>query len=137
MLNGFFHSGLVFFVPLYVAAESQSLTDNGHNHDLWSISITSFSCIIVVVSIKLIMYTKIWNWVHFVVLGFCSIFPYFAFIFIYDFITETPAYLTMNALASSYYFYFNIIATGLIVIVLDGGLYFARRSFWPTKSEIL
>lgn len=137
MLNGFFHSGLVFFIPLYAASESNSLSEDGHNYDLWSISITSFTCVIIIVTIKLIIHTKIWNWVHFVVLGLFSIFPYFGFIFVYDFMTETPAYLTMGALASSYYFYINIIATSLLVLILDGGIYFARRVFRPTKSEIL
>mmetsp|Transcript_12094 Transcript_12094/g.1816 ORF Transcript_12094/g.1816 Transcript_12094/m.1816 type:complete len:105 (+) Transcript_12094:3004-3318(+) len=89
------------------------------------------------VSIKLILHTRIWNYVHFVVLGFFSLIPFFGFIFVYDFITETPAYLTMGILASSSYFYTNIIATSLFVIAFDGGIYFLRRLKYPTNSEKL
>ena len=56
--NGFYHSLIVFFIPLY-AAEEGILTESGLNHDLWGFSISSFSAIIIIVNLKLAINTKL------------------------------------------------------------------------------
>lgn len=92
MANGFLHSIAVFFIPLYSSIESYSINNDGHNFDMWGFSITSFSCIILIVNIKLALHTRYWNIYHILAILFTSVFPYFGYIFVYDVIAATPAF---------------------------------------------
>lgn len=134
--NGILHSFIVFFIPLYAAAEGV-LDEDGHNFDLWSFSITSFSCIIIIVNLKLAVNTKLWNKFHYICMFGLSIALYFIFILIYDILTYTSSFHTVYVLLGTYYYYFCIFATVFLVCIIDLGLTFAYKFLNPTNSDIL
>ncbi|CAG9311668.1 unnamed protein product [Blepharisma stoltei] len=134
--NGLFHSFIVYFIPFY-AAEYGMLTEDGLNHDLWSFSITSFSCVILIVNLKLSLHTR--HWTVYSVFSICilSLLLYFGFILVYDSLTELPDYLSIFQIIESPYFYLSIFTTLSLVASIDGGIHFFRRIFHPSKPEIL
>lgn len=136
IVDGFLHSFLVFFIPFY-ASDNGILTGNGLNHDMWSFSITSFSCVILIVNLKLSLHTRHWTYYSLFTISILSICLYFGFILIYDRMTDYPDYLSIFQILESPFFYLTIYATLCIVISLDGGIYFFRRMFRPLKSEML
>mmetsp|Transcript_19093 Transcript_19093/g.19106 ORF Transcript_19093/g.19106 Transcript_19093/m.19106 type:complete len:183 (+) Transcript_19093:1450-1998(+) len=119
LANGFVHSVIVFFIPLY-ASEEGIMTSKGYNYDHWTFAITSFSSIILIVNFKLGLNTNYWNLWHFIAMGITSILAYIVFIVIYDPFTTTPSNMTLYQLFATQYFYITIITTTLFVVVLDG-----------------
>jgi phospholipid-transporting ATPase len=136
LFTGLIHSTIIFFIPLYTA-QNGILKSNGRNQDFWSVSITSFTCIILIVDLKLAVSTRLWNKIHFFTITCLSLVLYFAFIFFYDQYSPLPSRFTLQELASSAYFYLNIIVTVSLVLSLDIAAGFFRRAFWPTKAEKL
>lgn len=124
ILNGFLHSFAIFFIPMYVFEESKVMDSEGHNSDMWAFSITAFSCILLTVNMKLALASRYWNWFNILcTLGF-SIGLYFAFIFIYDRMTTTPALYTLWMLCSSAKYWLTIVAVLGLIAVMDGFLHF-------------
>jgi magnesium-transporting ATPase (P-type) len=85
---GLLHSLIAWGVP-FLALESQILTEDGYNSDLWSYSMISFSCVMFMVTIKFITITRVWNWLVIMGVTFLSIAIYVLFIFVYDFVQIT------------------------------------------------
>jgi phospholipid-transporting ATPase len=136
VFNGVFHSCIVFFIPLY-ASEEGIFTSDGQSYDLWSFSIASFSCIIIIVNIKIGLATKLWNKFHYFSVLFISVVLYFVFILIYDVTTYTPAYHTVLFLIKTHYFYFCILSTVTLVCCIDFPLTVIFKTFFPTDSDKL
>ena len=134
ILNGTFHSCIIFFIPLY-ASEEGIITANGHTFDQWSFSIASFSSIIFIVNIKLALNTKLWNYIYlFAMLG-TSIILYFVFILIYDVTTYTSSFRTVLFVIGTQYYYFSILSTVSLVCVLDVALTIMAKTYYPTQSD--
>jgi phospholipid-translocating P-type ATPase (flippase) len=136
MYTGFLHSFIVFFVPFY-AAEEGIFTENGLGYDIWSFSISSFTCIIIIVNLKLALNTRLWNVFHFIAIFGLSIAIYIVFILIYDLFTYTSSFRTVYTLIGTYYYYLSIICTIFLVCVLDLGLTFANTLLFPNDSDVL
>ena len=64
---GIVHSCIAFFLP-YSFLRLQIINSAGHNVDLWFLSITSFTSIVIMVNLKLYTYERVFNWISF--LGF-------------------------------------------------------------------
>ena len=124
IMNGILHSVAIFFIPLYVFEESNILDSDGHNSDMWSFSITAFTCILLTVNSKLFLASRYWNWFNFLCMFGLSIGLYFAFIFIYDRMTSTPALYTLWMLCSSAKYWLCIIVVLGLVAVMDGFAHF-------------
>jgi magnesium-transporting ATPase (P-type) len=82
---GIAHSVIAWGVP-FLALESQILTEEGYNSDLWSYSMISFSCVMLMVTIKFATITRVWNWLVLTAVLILSILIYIIFIFVYDFV---------------------------------------------------
>ena len=136
MGEGVFHSLVVFLVPFW-AAEEGILSSEGFNHTFWTFSITSFSAVILVVNIKLAIYTRHWNLWHHIAIWLTSVVLFFGFIIVYDGLTSSSAFGTVGALMGSYFYYFCMSSVVVLVVVIDGGAAFLRRNFWKTSAEIL
>lgn len=57
------------------------MTD-GKNADLWSFSLTSFTCVFTVVTIRIVNWTRWWTWVNFVFYSVFSICVYASYIWV-------------------------------------------------------
>jgi phospholipid-translocating P-type ATPase (flippase) len=116
---GIFHSVLIFFLPLY-ASKNFILNSGGKNIDFTCFSITSFTCIIFIVNLKLSLNTRLWNIYHWICLMLLSIFLYFGFILTYDVFATSVFYDSIFFILASSYFYLCIFVTACWVLVLDG-----------------
>ena len=133
---GVLHSCLVFFLPLYAVQEG-IIDGDGHNSDFWIFSITSFTCVIFLVNLKLVICTRVWNKMHVICITVSSIGLYLLFIVIYDLVSPTASRGSILQIFSSPYFYTILIAVLIISFAFDGGIYMLRRIAKPTNSEVL
>lgn len=133
---GIFHSALIFFIPLF-AAQRSIMNKSGWNSDFTFFSITSFTCIIFVVNLKLSLTTRLWNIYHAISMILLSIMLYFGFIFIYDVIASTIFASSILVVMRSFYFYICILVTVSWVLVFDGAMLMLQKILVPKKSEML
>lgn len=135
-LFGVFHSALIFFLPI-LAAQRSIINDSGWNSDFTYFSITSFSCIIFVVNLKLCLTTRLWNIYHAISVLILSIMLYVGFIFVYDLLGSGIFGSSVFMVIRSFYFYLCILAIISWVLVFDGAIFFIQRVLVPKKSEVL
>jgi len=131
--KGVLHSIIIFYIPWMVFAESQVLDKDGQSADFWCASITSFTCIILVVNLKLALVVREWN---FYVLGsilLCSISIYFGFIFIYDALAEasTIRHTLVMLLRAPAYWLCIMVCLGLVLLVEGSVLFFSLTHKQP------
>ena len=136
MYFGVFHSCIVFFIPLYAGSKG-ILDSKGHNMELTCFSITSFSCVIMIVNLKLSLTTRFWNMYHLISIILFSIILYIGFILIYDVIGDGIFCSSIIVILSNYYFYICIFVCFCWVCVFDGALLITQRIVSPKNSEIL
>ena len=130
---GTLHAAFIFFVPLYAAQEG-FLDEPGHVHSLWSVSITAFTCIIVVVNLKLAIHTVYWNYLHLISILGLSIGVYFVFILVYDHMRgpggpggAAGTAGTVAVLIQTWYYWGSILAVSCLVVSLDAGISFVQK----------
>jgi phospholipid-transporting ATPase len=136
LLTGVLHSVLVFFIPLY-AVQAGIIDVSGHNADFWVFSITSFTCIVFLVNVRIALYSRVWTGLHVVSIVVLSIVLYLMFMIVYDFSSPTPSRGSVFQIFSTPYFYVILLAILMISLVFDAGLLVARKVLKPTKSEVL
>lgn len=136
VLYGVFHSGIVLFIPLY-ASKKSILDSDGHNLDFTCFSITSFSCIIIIVNLKLSLTTRLWNIYHICSILLLSISLYFGFILVYDVMNSSIFADSIHMVLSSYYFYICIYSAFCWVCVFDGAFLIIQKVLKPSHSEVL
>ena len=78
------HSAIVFFIPIYIFQESNILLQSGKSTDIWTLSLTSFTCLYAVVTCNLVVWTRWWTWVSFFFYSVCSLFVYIAYVWFSD-----------------------------------------------------
>ena len=79
---GFIHSLLVYLIPVWIFQEHHVLLPSGQNIDIWSLSITSFTCMFTVVTLNLVVWTRYWTWVSFFFYSILSIFVYIGYVWL-------------------------------------------------------
>lgn len=84
---GLIHALIIFFVPVWIFQDNHVLLPNGQNSDMWTLSLTSFTCLYTVVTGKLIVWTRWWTWVSFFFYSFMSICVYISYMWISNYWT--------------------------------------------------
>ena len=136
IIFGIFHSAIIFFIPLY-ASQNGIVSSEGFEMDFACFSITSFSCIMIVVNLKLCLTIRLWNIYHFAAILLLSIFLYLGFILVYDVFGETIFSDSIFVILESYYFYLCIFVCFSWVCVFDGAFFILKRIIKPKNSEVL
>lgn len=136
VVTGFFHSLIVFFIPLY-AVQAGIIDSAGHNADFWVFSITSFTCIVFLVNVRIALYSRVWTTLHIVSIVVLSIVLYLLFMVTYDYVSPTAARGSVVQIYSTPYFYVILITILILSFVFDGGILISRRILRPSKSEVL
>ena len=133
---GIFHSALVFFIPLYVS-NKEVISSEGMQVDYVFFSITSFTCIILLVNLKLALWTKYWTIYHVVGIVLFSFLLYVAMIFLYDLLSEGNFSSSIYDILFSPQFYFTILVVICAFFVTDGGFFIKRQIMHPSDSRKL
>ncbi|KAF0976515.1 hypothetical protein FDP41_004414 [Naegleria fowleri] len=80
IVNSIFHSVVCFFVPFFCLVGAKF--PDGQDIDTYSIGIVVYSCVLVVITIKIALETSSWTWMHVVFyLGSLLIWPLFIFVY--------------------------------------------------------
>lgn len=118
IVQGWFHGILVFIICIYSHIKNV-ITESGFTSDLWSFSITMFSCIILMVDLKLALYTHSWTYLMGISLGLGSIVIYFIYVWIADQIIEFNIYKTASLAFSNPRNYLACLICLVSVVIFD------------------
>lgn len=139
-LLGCFHAAIIYFVPLYTFVDSGIMWGNhdndGKTGDLWTMSLCSYTSIIFVVNLKLLLGSRSLTLVHFIAISVTSIGLYFLWMWVSD----NVVYQVQNTVSDSHkspLFYLSMIcAVGGCFI---GDFFVKALNFviWPSPSEYL
>ncbi len=117
LLSAFITSSTIFFI-IYYSLRDAIINYQGHNINLWFLSITTYTAIIIVVDLKLLFNTN--HVTVFVILSvlLLSLLLYFGYSWIADGVFSFKIYKTMNALVNSPQFYLTqVLIIGFFIIV--------------------
>lgn len=97
------------------------LTPNGYNNDIWTFSVTHFTCIIIVLNLRLIITSKALNAWNLVGIYVTSIGLYLTYAWFSNYMTYSLTYLSFEVIWSSPQFW-------LILIMSVGSCYITDRA---------
>lgn len=116
IIQGLFHGVLVFVMTLFVC-ENSIVVQSGGTADIWCFSIMMFSSIILMVDLKLAIYTHSWTYLMGISIGLGSIVIYFVYVWIADQIKEFHIYKTASlAFSTSLNYFCCFICLGIMLI---------------------
>ena len=116
--QGWFHGVLVFLVSLYTLNKGIIL-QSGITSDLWVFSIIMFSMIILMVDLKLALYTHSWTYLMGISLAIGSIMIYFLYVWIADQISQFNIYKTASLAFSTPLNYLACLICLMILLIFD------------------
>lgn len=76
---GILHALIVFLIPYFVYANSV-MNKNAYNNDIWSFSVTSFTAVIFIVNLKLMVQERYFTWINLFSVFVLSFGVYFTYI---------------------------------------------------------
>ena len=118
MLEGLIHSIFVFTVPFYLF-EKSVIREDGLNGDLWNYSVATFTAIVLIVTLKMMVYTRVYNWLHWVAILVTSVGFYLSYVIISNYFSFSKTHLSIIVILSSPLFYFAVLLTTGFLILLD------------------
>eukprot|EP00742_Colponemidia_sp_Colp-10_P004432 GILJ01004732.1.p1 GENE.GILJ01004732.1~~GILJ01004732.1.p1 ORF type:complete len:1202 (-),score=174.20 GILJ01004732.1:68-3673(-) len=134
---GVYHSLVVFLVPMFVFT-NPALSSSGYTVGLWDFSLTVYSCVVLVVTLKLALDTEYWTWVTHVavwVLTFPVIF--YAFAFIYEQFDWSFMYLVANQIMATPQYWFCLLLAAALCLLPDLAYKSYLRMYQPSPTTIL
>lgn len=132
------HSLLTFYAPLWFVYESGILNESGINMDLWAFSLTSFTCLYAIVTVRICVWTRWWTCVSFIFYSFLSIFVYIIYIWGAEWLGITLENFTdLRTVHSSPVFWLSILFCTGLTLVLDAGIEFLRIHHFKNASDYM
>ncbi|KRX02568.1 P-type ATPase, cytoplasmic domain N [Pseudocohnilembus persalinus] len=145
---------LFIYIIGYFTLNNLVLHSQGYNGNLWTLSQTVFTAIILVASTRLAIYTRYWTWLNYLCLFGLSIAIYIIAMIIAQWISLTHIYYTVFIfLASPHFYLFIFLVVGslflfdyLIFVVpkfvqLQKAdflrIFMKGQNFWKTKSQLI
>eukprot|EP00002_Diphylleia_rotans_P013474 TRINITY_DN2635_c0_g3_i2.p1 TRINITY_DN2635_c0_g3~~TRINITY_DN2635_c0_g3_i2.p1 ORF type:complete len:1173 (-),score=203.43 TRINITY_DN2635_c0_g3_i2:256-3774(-) len=121
--NGMIHSLFCFFIPYTLCKNVTTIMEDGKSgiHDIWSLGTLTYSCVIVLVNIKVAFMTTYWT-VYSAIIFVASILSWFLFALTYhsiDLPTTAATYGVIFEIGKSPTFWLIILFTSLGAIVFD------------------
>jgi len=134
VLQGLCHGAIIFgfccIVFYYNILDIKGLTN-----DLWLFSIYLYSCLIMVVDVKLAVYTQSWTLLFIIAFLLTSFVFYFAYIFISSEISSLEVYETSFVLYQSPTFYYLMFLTVGIVFLIDLLVIYLKQNYKSGNVE--
>ena len=128
IFQGVLYGWLMFLVILY-CLDDQSMNKDGQMIDLWYISITVYTAIILIVDIKLALHTKTWTWLNWVGILVFSVGIYVGFVFLGDKLPAFKSYNTVDSIKNSPLFYMLLAFFTILVVYIDYISLIAEKEF--------
>lgn len=140
IFNGVYHSLICFYIP-YLIMGLTSPFPNGQMIDNWSLSTTTYTCVIFVVTFKIAFETQYWTWInHLFTWG--SMLAWIAFAFIYSslqdwFLSPNEMFWIFMELTMSLRFYLTILITMTIALLPDAIILYISHVYYPLGTQII
>lgn len=113
---------IVFFVVLYIMNSNEHImSKDGYVADIWATSITQFTCIILIVNYRLLVYQRYHTIFNTVVIVVTSYFLYFCYFIVSGYISFSKSQGTINELISFPHFYLCIFLITSICFLFELG----------------
>ena len=134
-LHAIFDSILVYYIPVLAFTESDILNGTGVNIDLWSVSLTSFTCLYIAVTVRICAYTRWWTWLMFFTVTFLSLFLYIAFIWVMEAGGDWTLVQFVADTHTSPLFFLILFFFTMLMIMVNLGLEYTRLTFFKDASD--
>ena len=118
LFSSFVTGTIIYFVG-FTAAHSWIINKHGEDIDLWFLSITVYTVIILVVDIKILFFTRYFTSYSILSIFVFSIGIYIVYFFVADFINVFFVYKTALAILSSPLFYLTVLLMMGTAIIFD------------------
>jgi len=118
LVEGVFHSLIVFILPFFIYKRAL-LTDDSYNNDLWSFSISSFTAVIFIVTLKLMVFERFFTWINLFCIIVLSVGLYFAYIWGSNGSTYSLPHYSMETIFSSAHLYLSCALCVVLAYVVD------------------
>ena len=118
--------GVCIFYIINRTLESVSINQNGINSNLHIISVTIFTAIIIIVTIKLCMQVQHWTKLLFFCIIVLSIIPYVGFMWVVNFYFNRPIQRILIVCFTNAKAYLTVIALSIILIGINGIFVYVR-----------
>lgn len=92
--------------------------ESAKNTDLWSFSVTSFTAVIFIVSLRLMLYQRYYTYLNWLSLSIFSSFLYFAYIWYANYFGTTVSHTLVISFGSPH-FYLTILLTVVMCYIVD------------------
>ncbi len=115
---GILHSCVAFFLP-YAFLRHAIINDSGENTNMWFVSITSFTAVIVIVDLKLYTIQRFFNWLSFLGFFALSLGLYLAAQWASNGLSLFKSYHTVNTLYHSPMYYLSVLLCVALVFTFD------------------
>jgi len=135
ILLGIFHSVIVLAFPMWVFQDNHVLTPAGVTVDMWTLSITTATCLFAVVTAKIALYTRWWTQYNFFFYSFLSVGVYVGYLWICEFWPGSPVYQIVKPAHDSPLFWLTILLVGSITFLSDYLIEYVRFNHFGTGSD--
>lgn len=139
VVQGLVH-GAIIFTLCCVVFYYNILNLDGYTNDLWLLSIYLYSCLILVVDLKLALYTQAWSIFFIIALVVTSLVFYFMYILISSEISSLQVFATSFMLYQSPSFYFLMFLNVGFVCLFDLVIVYLKQNYKSgpiEKSKLL
>ena len=135
-IQGLYHSLLVYLFPMFHYTDGSELR-NFFNNDFQTFSITTFTSVIFVVTIKLCIYERLFNAFNFISISLLSILFYIAYVWASNYTGFAAEYLSVPVLFSSGDYYLVVFFITGFAFIPDVMAQAWRFNINKTPTDIL
>ncbi|EAL66682.1 P-type ATPase [Dictyostelium discoideum AX4] len=137
--NGFYH-GFVAFALVYCTVVKSNPFTNGQTQELYAFGIIVYSCVMLIVTLKLALETHHWTWInHLAMWG--SLVVFFIWNVIYATINTTAVgsnvYYAIFHIGESAHYYLLLVFVPTLALWRDFTWKYVYRTFLPDQSHII
>ena len=128
---------VVFFFFAYWSEKDIIGRDDGRTTDLWQFSMTIFNSVFFAVTLKLCVYSRLFNWIYLFFIIVMSVGTYFLYIFLSNYWSATRTYLTIYEIYEFPSTYLVPVLMATFAFVIDLGLTSFKMNIFTTPSDWL
>ena len=136
LLKGIIHCSINFYIVIY-SFMGENFDIKGNLPELWVISVTLFTNVLLIVTTDLLIYTKYHTWINFAIMSVVTVLAYIAFIFAVHHMTLFNSVGTMMNTFSSYKIWIMFIFVCGTCALIDFTILAFNYSFNRTITTLL
>lgn len=131
-----FHGFIVFIIP-YWAFKENLMEEDAFNNDFWSLSCTSFTALMIIVTLKLMVFERYFNWINMISIFVFSLGVYYAYSWIANYLDFSLTQYSIPTIYNSPHFYLITILCVGIAFIPDFFKHAYNFNFNETPSDLL